>query len=330
MSNKNENSNMNSLKNNDNQIFPYLYNVPLLKPKNIIKEAHKNPIYCVKFSNDGDYCLSGSQDRTIKLWNPFKELLIRTYDKIHSNDVLDIAIAKDNTKFASVGLDKQVFLTDSIKCNLLRRFPGHLQRINSVCFDSDESLLISGSYDCSVKIWDLKSQNRDPIQTLSEAKDSISKVFALKEKIISISIDGSLRIYDIRMGSMIRDDQGVSLNGMDVSNDEKFYCISGTDDCLRLIEDSTGEIIKVFAGLHKSQHYAKAIKFSSDNFGVFTTSENNDIVYYDLVDEKKDKILRGHSKNSSGLDIHPKDKNILITSGFDCNLILWDLNQKIE
>jgi len=227
-----------------------------------------------------------------------------------------------------VGIDKQVFLTDSIKCNVLRRFPGHLHTINSICFNADESVLVSGSYDCSVRIWDLKSQNREPIQTLLDAKDSISKVIALQEKIISISIDGGLRIYDIRMGHMIKDDLEISLNGIDNSHDEKFLGISGTDDCLRLMESETGQIIKVFAGLHKSKNYAKTVKFSKENDGIFISSENNDVVFYDLVDEKKDKILRGHSKVTSGLDIHPKDKNLLVTCGFDCNIMLWDLNPK--
>jgi len=311
------------------QVFPFVYNVPLLKPKTIIS-GHKLPIYCVKFSEDGDYCLSGSQDKSIKLWNPFKSLLIKSYDNIHSNDVLDVAISKDNTKFASVGIDKQVFLTDSIKCNVLRRFVGHLHTINSICFNFDESVLISGGSDCSVRIWDLKSQNREPIQTLLDSKDSISKVIALNEKIISISIDGCLRIYDIRIGSMIKDDMEISLNGIDKSNDEKFFCISGTDDCLRLMESETGQIIKVFAGLHKSKNYNKAVKFSKENDGVFITSENNDVVFYDLVDEKKDRILRGHEKVSSGLDIHPKDKNLIVSCGFDCKIMLWELNQKIN
>ena len=76
--------------------------------------GHKSSVYVVKFSKDGEYVLSGSQDRTIKLWNPYKGFLIKSYD-IHSQDVLDIAIFQDNTKFSSVGLDKQVYLIDSIK-----------------------------------------------------------------------------------------------------------------------------------------------------------------------------------------------------------------------
>ncbi len=320
----------NNIQSTSSQISPFIYNVPLLKPKNIINNAHKHPIYCIKFSQDGDYCLSGSQDKSIKLYNPLKNLLIKSYDNIHSNDVLDLVITKDNTKFASVGVDKQVFLTDSIKCNILRRFPGHLSTINSVCFNSDESILVTGSNDFSVRIWDLKSQNREPIQTILDAKDSISKVLCLSEKIISISIDGHLRMYDIRYGNMIKDNLEISLNGIDCSQDEKFLCISGTDDCLRLMECETGQIIKVFAGLHRSKNYVKTVKFSKENDGVYVTSENNDIAFYDLVNEKKDRILRGHSKISSGFDINPKEKNLLISCGFDCNILLWDMNQKIE
>ena len=309
-----------------NQVIPIIYNVPVISPESIIP-SHNKPIYCVKFSEDGDYCMTGSQDNIIKLFNPLKKQMIKSYENIHNNDVLDISISKDKTKFSSVGLDKYVFLTDSIKCSVLRRFNGHLDRINSICFNFDESILISGSHDCSVRLWDLKSQTREPIQTFIDAGDSVSKVISTTNQIISISIDGFIRVYDIRVGKMMKYNLMVSLNGIDISSDGNIVCVSGVDDCLRLIEINTGTILKVFAGLHKSKNYSKTVKFSKNDNGVFVTSENNDIVYYDLMDEKKDKIFRGHKKASSGFDINSKRQNISISGGFDGNIILWDLNK---
>lgn len=38
------------------------------KQKNILK-SHKGPIFVVRFSRDGNYCMSGSQDRSIIVLN---------------------------------------------------------------------------------------------------------------------------------------------------------------------------------------------------------------------------------------------------------------------
>jgi mitogen-activated protein kinase organizer 1 len=286
--------------------------------------GHKSAIYVVKFSKDGEYILSGSQDRTIKLWNPYKGFLINSYD-IHSQDVLDLAIFQDNTKFASVGFDKQVYVVDSIKGNVMRRFYGHSGRINSIALNSLESVLVSGSYDCSVKIWDLKSQSKDPIQTLSHAKDSITKVIVLNEKIISVSVDGKMRQYDIRMGHMQIDDFEFSINGLDVSPDEKYFIVSGLDSNIKFFENDTCTIVKNFSGLHVSKNYSMTVKFANKLDGFFTTSENGNVIFYDLLDDKNNKVYKGHNKTSAGLDVHPLKNNLMVTCGYDAKIILWNV-----
>jgi len=286
--------------------------------------GHKSSIYVVKFSKDGEYILSGSQDRTIKLWNPYKGLLIKSYD-VHSQDVLDLAMFQDNSKFASVGIDKQVYVIDSIKGSIMRRFYGHTERINSVACNELESVLVSGSYDCSVKIWDLKSQSKDPVQTLSGAKDSITKVVVLSDKIISTSVDGRLRQYDIRMGQMQTDDYGFAINGLDISPDEKYSIVSGLDNEIRLVENDTGTIVNNYHGLHVSKNYSMSLKYTNKLDGFFTTSENCNVVYYDIMNPQKNKIYKGHNKSSSGLDVHPLKNNMIVTAGHDAKIILWNV-----
>jgi WD40 repeat protein len=59
---------------------------------------HSGPVYVTKFSPDGLYLLSGSQDRTITLWNPFKALPIKTYSGNHNYEILDVCVTPDNNR----------------------------------------------------------------------------------------------------------------------------------------------------------------------------------------------------------------------------------------
>lgn len=82
--------------------------------------SHTESINTVKFTKDGSFCMTASNDRSVKLWNPHRDdphstvqannkksaLLIQTYAGSHGYEVKDIAIATDNSKFASVGGDK--------------------------------------------------------------------------------------------------------------------------------------------------------------------------------------------------------------------------------
>lgn len=49
----------------------------------------------------------------------------------------------------------------------------------------DFTVLISGSYDASIRCWDTRSRSQEPIQILNEAKDSVSSLEISENAIIS-------------------------------------------------------------------------------------------------------------------------------------------------
>ena len=53
--------------------------------------GHTGAVNSAIFSLDGQYCLTASSDRSIKLWNPHKQSLISTFSG-HGKEVLDIAL----------------------------------------------------------------------------------------------------------------------------------------------------------------------------------------------------------------------------------------------
>ena len=123
--------------------------------------------------------------------------------------MLDLAVSNDNARFVSVGGDKQVFLWDVSTARTLRRWSGHFGRVNCVDFGGEEgSVVVSGSFDATVRIWDAKSQNTKPIQVLEDAKDSILSVRVDGWEILTGSVDGQIRAYDIRMGTVYVDHIG--------------------------------------------------------------------------------------------------------------------------
>ena len=156
--------------------------------------------------------LTGSSDRSIHLFNPLKasasaskDGLVQTYSA-HAYEVLDIAVTDDNARFASVGGDKQVFLWDVATARTLRRWSGHFGRVNCVSIGGEgASVVISGSFDATVRLWDCRSQNTKPIQVFEEARDSVSSVHVVEHEIITGCVDGRLRVYDLRMGMMFVD-----------------------------------------------------------------------------------------------------------------------------
>lgn len=114
--------------------------------------------------------------------------------------------AHDSKTFTSCGGDRQVYLWDSVSGRILRQFQGHHLKVNCVAFNEDSSVLASGSDDRSVRLWDMRAtSSRYPIQILEDAMDSIGSV-CIKGSMIAVgSVDGCVRMYDLRRGLMTCD-----------------------------------------------------------------------------------------------------------------------------
>ncbi len=153
---------------------------------------------------EGEYCLTCGSNKTIKLWNPKKKLLLQTYSG-HGAEVMDADCSCDSSQIVSGSQDKTVIIWDVSTGAPVRRYRAHIGTVNCVCFNEDSSVFISGSLDGTVKIYDAKGHSREPIQILDEAKDSISMVAVNDHEIASVSLDNHVRRYDIRKGVMEAD-----------------------------------------------------------------------------------------------------------------------------
>ena len=62
-------------------------------PKNEaqVLKGHEGAVLTARFNKDGNYCLTGGKDRTIRLWNPHRGIHIKTY-KSHGREVRDVHV----------------------------------------------------------------------------------------------------------------------------------------------------------------------------------------------------------------------------------------------
>ncbi|CAI5722248.1 unnamed protein product [Peronospora destructor] len=92
--------------------------------------SHQGPINAIRFNSKGTYVMTCGQDKTVKLWNPHRDeaekpneaLLVKTYEGRHGYDVRDVTIARDNSKFASCGRDRDIFMWDVSTAQVVRKF----------------------------------------------------------------------------------------------------------------------------------------------------------------------------------------------------------------
>ncbi|KAK4451840.1 WD40-repeat-containing domain protein [Podospora aff. communis PSN243] len=231
------------------------------------------PIHAVTYSaSPSAYILTGSADRSIRLYNPSSTTtpapansitspaptpipipqarLIQTYSA-HGYDVLSLAVASSNATFLSAGGDRAVFVWDVATAKTTRRLAnGHTGRINTVTFAGvDDSLALSGGIDCTVRIWDLRAQGYKAVMVLDEAKDAVTSIAVGREtggEILVGSVDGRVRGYDARMGRCVTDMIGASVTSLSMSRDGKTVLVGGLDSKMRLMDRRDGGCLRTY------------------------------------------------------------------------------------
>lgn len=214
-----------------------------------------------------------------------------------------------------------VFLWDVATGRPIRKFRGHDNRVNCIQLNEEATIAVTGSYDKTVKIWDLKSNAFDAIQILSEAKDSVSSISLTPTEIIAGSVDGCIRIYDIRVGKLTSDSLQQPIAFVTLSHDGNCIVANCLDNSIRLIDKKEGELLNTYSG-HKNSEFKIENRLTKDDAYILTGSEDGMVYVYDLVEAKVVNKLSGHQRPCVTLDYHPTNSQ-LITGSFDTTIKLW-------
>ena len=120
-----------------------------------VLSEHTQGVNSLTFSFDGSLLVSGSRDKTIKLWDVQTGGVIKTFHG-HTRSVSSVSISLDCTMIASGSLDETICLWDAQTGECAHIIGGHKRQVNSVSFHPTNSqLLISASHDNTVQWWDI-------------------------------------------------------------------------------------------------------------------------------------------------------------------------------
>lgn len=245
-------------------------------------EGHEKPVTNLKYSKDYRYLISSSEDTTIRIWSLKNGKEVSKFEG-HLGSVNSIASNSSDTKLISGGSDYSICWWDIQRGSLIKKIRPHSADVNSVCFNDDASIAISGSVDTTAKIWDCRSNGSMPVQILAEAKDSITCVKTGRYEIFTTSVDGKIRIYDIRKGCLTIDKVAESLIDVELSKDTQTMLLTTLDSKIILAVKNDGDVLQTYTG-YSCQKYMIKPRFAANEGAVVSGSDSGEVFMWDAIE----------------------------------------------
>ena len=250
--------------------------------------GHLGFISSLAITPDGTKVVSGSNDRTIKIWNLTTGQELLTFFPCYSTAgllswlfFLFVKVTPDGTKVIAGSTEGTIEIWDlNIEQELCTLY-AHTETLTTVDITPDGEKIVSGSVDETIKVWDLVTGQQ--LLTLTGHLSFISSLAITPdgEKIVSGSADKTIKVWDLVTGQQL-----LTLTG----HQDDVLSLAITPDGEKIVSGSVDETIKV----------------------------------WDLVTGQQLLTLTGHQDDVLSLAITPDGEKI-ISGSADKTIKVWDL-----
>ena len=281
--------------------------------------GHGGMVRALAVSADGSKVLTGSFDYSARLWDFVEQKELGMLDE-HTGPVNAVAFAGDGNQGLTAGNDGTVILWNLVTLKPLKKFNGHKNRVMALA--AAGSIAASGSWDRTVKIWDLSSGAL--VRTIGQPSPVNTIAFGPRGEMLAVGgHDGIVRIWDAASGRALGSlkGHGLAITQVAVSLDGKLLLSSGIDKTLRLWDLAEFRQIRSFAK-HESQVYA--IAFSPNGKTALSTGRDGLLIHWDLETGEVIRTIPAHDKIAWAVAYSP-DGRFALTASSDEVARMWHL-----
>ncbi|EMD30831.1 hypothetical protein CERSUDRAFT_100947 [Gelatoporia subvermispora B] len=290
-----------------------------MKPRNIPSESPQG---------HGGTVVSGSEDKTVSLWNA--QTGSPVLDPLQGNGhlVTCLAVSPDGSCIASGSADETIHLWDArTGRQVADPCSGHGGWMSSVVFSPDGTRLVSGSSDHTIRIWDVRTGRpvMEPLEGHSDAVWSVA-ISPNGTQIVSGSADNTLRLWNATTGDrLMRPLKRHSTQVLSVAfSPDGARIVSGSADAtIRLWNARTGGA--AMKPLRGHTNPVLSVSFSPDGEVIASGSMDTTVRLWNATTGVPVmKPLEGHSDAVHSVAFSP-DGTRLVSGSDDNTIRIWDV-----
>lgn len=290
--------------------------------------GHKEWIFELAWSPNGNTLASSSWDKTIGLWDVESGDLCQTLSG-HTSMVFSVAWSPDGKTLASGASDGTILLWDVQSDELRQTLEKHGSAIYSMAWSPDGQMLVSGSQDKTIRFWETESGKL--CQTIEGQGDTVYSVAWSPNgrTLASGCQDTIIRLWDPESGKLQQMLKGhhKAVTAVTWSPDGRIL-VSGANDGTIILWD--GKTVQQKHILEDQTKQILCIRFSPDGRLLISKSQDGSVRLWRSDTWEPVAALEESSRPlHGGLAFHPH-RPLLSTRGEDDQSIrLWQLDYNL-
>jgi WD40 repeat protein len=303
---------------------------------------HTDQVNAVAVTPDGRWAVSGSRDKTIKVWDIESSKLVVTHTG-PAREVNSVTVTPDGKRilFGTRGeyvkqglqvaeIDSKVTLWDLHSGKEIASFR-HDGGVSAVAMTPDGRRVVSGSGHGSVKVWNLESGKEEI--TFGYDESGVPGICSLAitpdgRQVVSASGFGNIKGWNLETGK-----EEFSFSG----HKDIAYTVAISPDGRRIISGSRDKTLKVWdlasgeelATLSGHDEGVNAIAVTPDGQFAISASSDKTLKIWDLSRKCEIHTLKGHTEKVCAVAITPDGRYVLSASA-DTTLKIWSLDRREE
>lgn len=269
-------------------------------------EAHDGEVNAVRFSPGSRLLATGGMDRRVKLWEVVagrcepKGALTGSNAGITS---IEFDSAGSYLLAASNDFASRIWTVDDYR--LRHTLTGHSGKVLSARFLLDNARIVSGSYDRTLKLWDLRS--KVCMKTVF-AGSSCNDIVCTEQCVMSGHFDKKVRFWDIRAESIVQELELLGrVTSLDLNHDRTELLTCSRDDLVKIIDLRTNTVRQTFSaqGFKCGADWTR-VTFSPDGSYVAGGSADGALYVWNVLTGKVDRTLdRNHNSAINSVSWSP-------------------------
>jgi WD40 repeat protein len=311
-------------------------------------EGHTESVTSLAFTPDGGILASGSNDKTVRFWNPDTGQLIRTLSD-HNDEVKSVAFSPNGRILVSVTWNGFIRFWNVQTGELIRtlehkvpyRTTYGLSTKNGILWTvavapDGRSMATGGQYQKSasasiwngktwsgtIRLWNKKGESLKNLEWHTDAVYSVmfspdGKFFA------SGSADKTIQFCDAQTGEWLKTLNGHqdSVLSLAFSPDGKILASGSADRTIKLWDVESGNLLKTLEGHEDS---VLSVSFSRYGKTLASGSRDSTVKIWDVQTGKLLTTLEGHKDSVTEVDFSPNN-DILASGSVDKTVKIWHI-----